>query len=42
MKDRIELLDVDADGDLDVITCEENAGPNSRGLGLVWYENPHR
>ncbi len=40
--DRIELLDVDADGDLDVITCEENAGPNSRGLGLVWYENPRR
>ena len=33
--DRIELLDLDGDGDLDVITCEETAG-----LGVVWYENP--
>ena len=40
--DRMELLDLDADGDLDVITCEENAGPDSRGLGLVWFENPSR
>ena len=29
--------DLDADGDLDVITCEEVAN-----LGLVWYENPLR
>ena len=36
--DRIELLDLDADGDLDVITCEERH--NGGGLGLVWYENP--
>ena len=35
--DRLELLDLDADGDLDVITCEE-----SDGLGVVWYENPTR
>lgn len=35
--DRIELLDLDSDGDLDIITCEERAG-----LGIVWYENPHR
>ena len=40
--DRIELLDLDGDGDLDVITCEENGGKNSRGLGLIWYENPTR
>lgn len=33
--DRMELLDLDADGDLDVITCEER-----QLLGVVWYENP--
>ncbi|MEC5128341.1 VCBS repeat-containing protein [Verrucomicrobiales bacterium BCK34] len=33
--DRIELLDLDDDGDLDIITCEERAG-----LGVVWFENP--
>lgn len=33
--DRIELLDLDGDGDLDIITCEEKTG-----LGVVWYENP--
>jgi hypothetical protein len=33
--DLIQLLDVDQDGDLDVITTEE-----SSGLGVVWYENP--
>ncbi len=38
--DRIELVDLDRDGDLDVMTCEENAGKGSRGLGVVWYENP--
>jgi hypothetical protein len=40
--DRIELLDVDGDGDLDVLTCEENYGENSQGLGVIWYENPSR
>jgi hypothetical protein len=35
--DLIELLDLDGDGDLDVITCEE-----TEGLGVVWYENPAR
>ena len=33
--DRIELLDLDADGDLDVLTCEERDQ-----LGVFWYENP--
>ncbi|MBU0617661.1 MAG: VCBS repeat-containing protein [Planctomycetes bacterium] len=33
--DLIQLLDVDQDGDLDVIATEE-----SSGLGVVWYENP--
>ena len=35
--DRLELLDLDADGDLDVLTCEERAN-----LGVIWYENPLR
>jgi len=38
--DRIELLDLDGDGDLDVLTTEENYGLNSKGLGVIWYENP--
>lgn len=33
--DRIELNDVDEDGDLDLITCEERDN-----LGVIWYENP--
>ena len=36
--DRIELLDLDGDGDLDVMTCEEQEGEH--GLGVIWYENP--
>ena len=36
--DRIELLDLDGDSDLDVLTCEERH--NGRGLGVIWYENP--
>jgi hypothetical protein len=32
---RIELSDVDADGDLDIVTCER-----VDNLGVVWYENP--
>jgi hypothetical protein len=35
--DLTQVLDLDADGDLDVITCEE-----SDGLGVIWYENPVR
>ena len=33
--DLVELLDLDGDGDMDVITCEEK-----ENLGLFWYENP--
>lgn len=33
--DRIELIDLDQDGDLDVLTCEERDN-----LGVLWYENP--
>jgi hypothetical protein len=35
--DRIELIDLDQDGDLDVLTCEEKDN-----LGVIWYENPIR
>ena len=41
--DRIELLDMDTDGDLDVLTCEESAKDSTgkrKGLGVIWYENP--
>jgi hypothetical protein len=38
--DKVELIDLDRDGDLDVLICEENFGANSEGLGVVWYENP--
>ncbi len=42
--DRIELLDVDGDGDLDLLTCEERHrpkdNPGQMGLGVIWYENP--
>lgn len=35
--DLIQLVDLDGDGDLDVITCEERDN-----LGVIWYENPTR
>jgi hypothetical protein len=35
--DDIQLLDVDADGDLDILTTEERTG-----FGVVWFENPTR
>ncbi|MFP4055447.1 MAG: FG-GAP repeat domain-containing protein [Candidatus Brocadiia bacterium] len=35
--DLVELLDLDGDGDLDALTCEE-----AENLGVVWYENPTR
>lgn len=40
--DRLELLDIDGDGDLDVLTCEESEPVDGkrRGLGVFWYENP--
>jgi hypothetical protein len=34
--DRLELIDLDGDGDLDVLTCEE-----AENLGVIWYENPY-
>ncbi|WP_073095833.1 FG-GAP repeat domain-containing protein [Cyclobacterium lianum] len=39
--DFLTLLDMDQDGDLDILTSEETAGDGSkRGLGVIWYENP--
>ena len=38
--DEVVLMDADEDGDLDVLTCEENYGTDSQGLGVIWYENP--
>ena len=41
--DFIVLIDMDGDGDLDVITCEETGEDGSKeGLGVIWYENPLR
>lgn len=38
--DLVNLIDMDGDGDLDVITTDENE--EGDGLGVVWYENPTR
>ena len=35
--DLIQLIDIDGDGDLDVMSCEEVAN-----LGVFWYENPRK
>ena len=37
--DKVELIDMDLDGDLDILICEENYGDRSEGLGVIWYEN---
>ncbi len=37
--DKVELIDLDEDGDLDILICEENFGSMSKGMGVVWYEN---
>ncbi len=39
--DRLELLDADGDGDLDLFGCEESqpVAGHRHGLGVFWYEN---
>jgi hypothetical protein len=34
------MLDLDHNGDLDLLTCEEQEG--GAGLGVIWYQNPGR
>lgn len=34
--DRMELVDMDGDGDRDLLTCEER-----ENLGVIWYERPN-
>jgi len=39
--DRIELLDLDGDKDIDILTCEEQEkSRKGKGMGVFWYENP--
>lgn len=41
--DLLQLIDMDGDGDQDILTCEEgeiNEGVKRKGLGVIWYENP--
>jgi hypothetical protein len=33
--DNVKVVDIDLDGDLDIVTSEEN-----KGVGVVWFENP--
>ena len=40
--DNLRLLDMDADGDLDILTTEEGEGIFTRGKGILWLENPIR
>ena len=38
--DNVILVDIDRDGDLDIVTSEEGEGIISPGLGVLWFENP--
>jgi hypothetical protein len=38
--DNLRLIDMDADGDLDVVTTEEGWGFFTPGDGVLWLENP--
>lgn len=38
--DNLQLVDMDNDGDLDVLTSEEGEGFFTVGDGVLWFENP--
>jgi hypothetical protein len=38
--DNLQLVDMDADGDLDILTTEEGEGVFTSGQGVLWLENP--
>jgi len=38
--DNLNLVDIDGDGDLDVVTTEEGEGIFTSGKGVLWLENP--
>jgi hypothetical protein len=38
--DNLKLVDLDGDGDLDVVTTEEGEGIFTSGKGVLWLENP--
>jgi len=38
--DIIQTIDLDGDGDLDLISTEEDENLSNFGLGTIWYENP--
>lgn len=40
--DNLRLVDMDADGDLDIVTTEEGWGFFTAGDGVLWLENPLR
>jgi hypothetical protein len=40
--DNLRLVDMDADGDLDIVTTEEGWGFFTAGEGVFWLENPLR
>jgi hypothetical protein len=40
--DNLKVVDIDGDGDLDILSSDENVGPDSHGLGVVYYANPLR
>lgn len=38
--DNLALVDIDRDGDLDIVTTEEGEGVFTTGEGVLWFENP--
>ena len=38
--DNLQLVDMDNDGDLDILTSEEGEGIFTDGDGVLWFENP--